>query len=161
MWTGSTRVRLPNYQSLTQKRCRAIFYDESIYPIPYTYDPERYLKDGRLDPSVKDPGELVFGSSRRCEFRTVVPSSLVVQLTHCTGTLPIAPSDRVCPGKHFAMRALFINITCILSLLNIEAPIDEKLEAGFSEKGALRCVTLPGHCFAIPLARSLQRLCRL
>ena len=47
------------------ERCRAMFYDESIYPAPHQYDPERYLKDGKLDPSVKDPEDRVFGSSRR------------------------------------------------------------------------------------------------
>jgi hypothetical protein len=47
-------------------RCRAIFYDESVYPEPYNYDPERYLKEGKLDTSIRDPEERVFGSSRRC-----------------------------------------------------------------------------------------------
>ena len=44
---------------------RAIYQDESVYPEPRTYDPERYLKDGKLDPSVKDPEEGLFGSGRR------------------------------------------------------------------------------------------------
>ena len=44
---------------------RAIYQDESVYPEPRTYDPERYLKDEKLDPSVKDPEEGLFGSGRR------------------------------------------------------------------------------------------------
>lgn len=108
----------------------AMFYDESTYPMPYTYDPERYLKDGQLDPSVKDPEERVFGSGRR-----------------------------ICSGKHFAMRTLFINITCILSLLDIEAPIDEKLEARFFEKSALR-EPLPFKCTITPRSEASMRLIR-
>ena len=66
-----------------------MFYDESTYPLPYTYDPERYLKDGKLDPTVKDPEDRIFGSGRRCEFShhglilpsTVLRSSLVQGLS--------------------------------------------------------------------------------
>jgi len=46
---------------------RAICYDETVYPAPHTYDPERFLKDGKLDPSVKDPEDRVFGAGRRCD----------------------------------------------------------------------------------------------
>ena len=42
-----------------------MFRDETIYPAPETFDPERYLKDGKLDPSVRDPEERVFGAGRR------------------------------------------------------------------------------------------------
>ena len=45
--------------------CRAVFYDESVYPSPSTYDPERFLKDGKLDGSVIDPEDRIFGSGRR------------------------------------------------------------------------------------------------
>jgi len=44
---------------------RAICYDETVYPAPHTYDPERFLKDGKLDPSVKNPEDRVFGTGRR------------------------------------------------------------------------------------------------
>ena len=51
--------------SSTNLGCRAICYDEAIYPAPQTYDPERFLKDGMLDSSVKDPEDRIFGSGRR------------------------------------------------------------------------------------------------
>ena len=53
----------------TDENCiRAICYDETVYPDPHTYDPTRFLdKDGKLDPSVKDPEVRVFGSGRRYE----------------------------------------------------------------------------------------------
>jgi len=47
--------------------CRATCYDETVYPAPHTYDPERFLKDGKLDPSVKGPEARVFGTGRRCD----------------------------------------------------------------------------------------------
>ena len=63
-WTGggSDTIR----RSPTQKKCRAIFRDERAYSNPHTYDPERYLNDGKLDYSVKDPEKTVFGFGRRC-----------------------------------------------------------------------------------------------
>ena len=44
---------------------RAVCYDETVYPAPHMYDPERFLKDGELDRSVKDPEDRVFGAGRR------------------------------------------------------------------------------------------------
>ena len=44
---------------------RAIYQDELTYPVPQKFDPDRYLKDGKLDLSVKDPEDTVFGSGRR------------------------------------------------------------------------------------------------
>ena len=49
-------------------------------------------------------------------------------------------SDRKCPGRYFAMRIIFLNFACILTLLNIEGPPDEKLEGLFSDKSIIRYV---------------------
>ena len=49
-----------------EKRYRAIFRDELTYPEPHTYNPGRYLKDGKLDSTVKDPEGVIFGFGRRC-----------------------------------------------------------------------------------------------
>jgi len=43
------------------------------------------------------------------------------------------PVDRICPGKLFALRSLFLNITCTLAVFDIEAPAGEKLEPKFRE----------------------------
>ena len=50
---------------------REVCYNEADYPEPQTYDPERFLRDGRLDDSVADPEERVFGSGRRYALDTV------------------------------------------------------------------------------------------
>ena len=45
---------------------RAVSRDQNIYSDPETFKPERFLtKDGKIDPSVKDPELMVFGSGRR------------------------------------------------------------------------------------------------
>ena len=44
---------------------RAILNDEQEYPEPREFRPERFLKDGELDGSVKDPTDIAFGFGRR------------------------------------------------------------------------------------------------
>jgi len=103
----------------------AVFYDEAVYPAPSTYDPERFLKDGKLDRSVSDPEDRIFGSGRR-----------------------------VCPGRHFALRTLFLNISCTLATLDIEPLEGQTLEGRFHEN-AIR-YPLPFKCVIRP--RSEARL---
>lgn len=42
-----------------------MLHDEDDYPGPSTFRPERFLKDGQLDPSVRDPAQIAFGFGRR------------------------------------------------------------------------------------------------
>ena len=44
---------------------RAIFRDESVYPNAHIFNPNRFLKDGQINPDVKDPERLTFGYGRR------------------------------------------------------------------------------------------------
>jgi len=44
---------------------RAISRDESVYPDAHTFNPGRFLKDGQINPDVKDPEQVVFGYGRR------------------------------------------------------------------------------------------------
>ena len=50
----------------------AIFRDPNIYHDPETFNPDRFLKDGKIDQSVYNPEDRVFGAGRRQEihFRT-------------------------------------------------------------------------------------------
>ena len=42
---------------------RAMLNDKEIYPEPHVFRPERFLKDGKLDPNVRDP-VVAFGFGR-------------------------------------------------------------------------------------------------
>lgn len=83
----------------------AVFNDPSEYPEPQIFNPERFLKDGKLDHSVRDPEDRVFGSSRR-----------------------------VCPGKHFANRAVFLRVATVLATFNIEPGVNDNGEAASEVK---------------------------
>ena len=93
---------------------RAICYDEAVYPDPHIYDPTRFLdKDGRIDPSVKAPEARVFGSGRRYEY---VMIALITFLT---------VFNRICPGRHFALRMLHFTIARILATFDILPPVGD------------------------------------
>ncbi|KAI0674497.1 CyP450 monooxygenase [Trametes maxima] len=70
--------------------------DENRYPNPREFLPERFLKDGKLNPDVLDPGEFAFGYGRR-----------------------------VCPGRHFAEASLFLIVSSVLHTLSVTAPLDD------------------------------------
>lgn len=42
-----------------------ILNEEQMYPEPSTFKPERFLKDGKLDPLVRNPSTAIFGYGRR------------------------------------------------------------------------------------------------
>jgi cytochrome P450 len=44
---------------------RAMLHDETVYPEPFEFKPERFMKDGQLNPAVRDPDHAVFGFGRR------------------------------------------------------------------------------------------------
>ena len=42
-----------------------VFHDPRIYPDPETFNPDRFLKDGKIDPLVFNPEDRLFGTGRR------------------------------------------------------------------------------------------------
>ncbi|EJF55960.1 cytochrome P450 [Dichomitus squalens LYAD-421 SS1] len=70
--------------------------DPRLYPDPQAYKPERYLRDGKIDPDVQDPAGIAFGYGRR-----------------------------ICPGRHFAEASLFAVVSKLLHTMSIEPPRDE------------------------------------
>lgn len=69
---------------------RAILHDERIYENPLTFNPERFLKGGKINPDVQDPSVACFGFGRR-----------------------------ICPGRFLAYESMWITIASTLATLNI------------------------------------------
>ncbi|KAI0767230.1 CyP450 monooxygenase [Fomes fomentarius] len=70
--------------------------DPNVYHDPEAFMPERFLKDGRLNPGVRDPATIAFGYGRR-----------------------------ICPGRHFAKASLYMVVTTVLHTLTISAPVGD------------------------------------
>ncbi|RPD61615.1 O-methylsterigmatocystin oxidoreductase [Lentinus tigrinus ALCF2SS1-7] len=75
----------------------ACMHDPEVYDEPDAFRPERFIRDGKLDPSVRDPADYVFGYGRR-----------------------------ICPGRHFADDTMFINMASVLHCFDIGPPLDER-----------------------------------
>ncbi|KZP29868.1 cytochrome P450 [Athelia psychrophila] len=74
---------------------RAILHDPAVFSDPHVFRPERFLTvDGKINPDILDPRQLVFGYGRR-----------------------------LCPGRDFAMSSLFIKFACIVATLIVRPAI--------------------------------------
>ncbi|RXW11737.1 hypothetical protein EST38_g14119 [Candolleomyces aberdarensis] len=75
----------------------AITHDPDIFDRPFEFVPERYIKDGKIDPSAPDSDIAAFGHGRR-----------------------------ICPGRHFSNDALFLMAASFLATYIITAPKDKE-----------------------------------
>ena len=48
---------------------RACLHDPAVYEDPEAFRPERFLRDGKLNPDVPDPDQFSFGFGRRYVLR--------------------------------------------------------------------------------------------
>ncbi|KAF8998873.1 cytochrome P450 [Cyathus striatus] len=114
-----------------------MLYNERDYPDPYTFKPERFLKNGRLNEEIKNPEDIAFGFGRR-----------------------------KCPGRHIALSTLWLSIASILSTFEIEKPVDknghiveptyEIVDLGIIHPKPFSCSFKPRSDEAVSLIRSLH-----
>ncbi|KAF9476783.1 cytochrome P450 [Pholiota conissans] len=102
----------------------AILHDETVYPDPFTFNPDRFIKDGQLDSSVPDPGLACWGYGRR-----------------------------QCPGRHLAYPSMWIMIASMLTVFDIRKavnsegiviePLDETIFGVVSMPKPFKCAITP------------------
>ncbi|KAJ7923381.1 cytochrome P450 [Mycena leptocephala] len=110
-------------------------HDESDYPDPLNFIPERFLKDGKLNLDVRDPLSLVFGFGRR-----------------------------VCPGMHLGYSFVWIVIASILSAFDITKAVDEDgevVEPSYAYSSGLLNFPLPFRCSIQPRSSEKARSIKL
>ncbi|KAJ2936604.1 hypothetical protein H1R20_g494, partial [Candolleomyces eurysporus] len=73
-----------------------ILHDPELYPDPYKFDPERFIKDGKINKEVANPYSAAFGFGRR-----------------------------ICPGRHMSLDSLYAVISATLAIFDISPPKDE------------------------------------
>ncbi|KAL1748612.1 cytochrome P450 [Schizophyllum fasciatum] len=120
-------IVLPNIWAMT--------HDESVYPDPDTFKPERFLDSaGQLDPNVRDPGDIVFGFGRR-----------------------------VCPGRHMAYSSVWITVASTLRVYNIEKakrPDGSIIEPPRKWTSALVLNPMPYKCLLVPRNEAAKEIIR-
>ncbi|KAI0742101.1 cytochrome P450 [Daedaleopsis nitida] len=71
-------------------------HNSETYPEPLRFNPDRFIRDGKLDYTQRDPADFAFGFGRR-----------------------------VCPGMAYGEAALFINVAFTLHAFELLPPLDE------------------------------------
>ncbi|KAF5338850.1 hypothetical protein D9758_015574 [Tetrapyrgos nigripes] len=95
-----------------------ILHDEKTYPEPHSFKPERFIgKDGKINPTVKDPDSALFGFGRR-----------------------------ICPGRHMGYSSIWIAVASLLATFRFEKPLDANgnvIEPTYEYISSLACVPAP------------------
>jgi len=112
----------------------AIFYDEKMYHEPERFNPDRFIKDGKLDPAVFDPKLAAFGFGRR-----------------------------ICPGRYLAWSSLWFTIASMLAIMNITKGVDENgavIEPSGEYESAMTHAVKPFACSVKPRSKQTADLIR-
>ena len=67
-----------SFFSLPNLIFRSILHDREVFNNPQEFQPERYLKDGKLNPDVRDPDCAAFGYGRRSVDATYSTCTLIL-----------------------------------------------------------------------------------
>ncbi|KAF8960408.1 cytochrome P450 [Flammula alnicola] len=113
---------------------RAILHDEKTYPDPFTFNPDRFMKDGKFDHSIRDPGLACWGFGRR-----------------------------ICAGRYMAFSAIWIAIASMISVFDIKKAVDENgnvIEPSHEYTSALLVAPKPFKCAITPRSEVAEKLIR-
>ncbi|KAF5349137.1 hypothetical protein D9756_009446 [Leucocoprinus leucothites] len=113
----------------------AMLHNETVYPDPFTFIPERFLtNDDKINKSVRDPRHACFGFGRR-----------------------------ICPGRFMAFPAVWIALASIIHSFDIKKAVDEDgniIELSHEYHSALAIVPKPYKCSITPRSEQHQRAIR-
>ncbi|TCD67111.1 hypothetical protein EIP91_000574 [Steccherinum ochraceum] len=68
----------------------AMLHNEVDYPNPGKFDPDRFLKDGKINPDVRDPSTIAFGFGRR-----------------------------ICPGRFMAKESMWLTVAFVFATFDV------------------------------------------
>ncbi|RDB18403.1 hypothetical protein Hypma_000371 [Hypsizygus marmoreus] len=112
----------------------AMLHDENVYQDPFIFNPERFMKDGKLNPDIRDPDYAAFGFGRR-----------------------------ICPGQSTAQDAIWIAIVLMIATFDITKLIDgngEVIEPTYEYLTGLLCRPAPFRCSLNPRSTEAENLIR-
>ncbi|KAJ7064665.1 cytochrome P450 [Mycena amicta] len=123
-------MRIPA-RSTVMANVWSITRDETYFPEPLEFRPERFLKAGKLDPGVYDPRKLVFGFGRR-----------------------------ICPGMQVGYSTVWIVVASVLSCFDISKAADEDGEPPIEFYSGLVSFPAPFKCSIRPRSAETAALIR-
>lgn len=112
----------------------SILHDPQVYKDPFTYNPERFLKGGKIDRTIRDPTVAFFGFGRR-----------------------------ICPGRFFSENAMFILIAHILTVFDVRPDLDsngEEIKINPEMTNGLISYPEPFQCKITPRSSKAEQLIR-
>lgn len=91
-----------------------MLHNPGDYPDPEIFNPERFLKDGKINTEIRDPTTISFGFGRRYVFLFLLNVSLI----------QLGERSRICPGRYFAKDFALLTIASILHVFDVVPAID-------------------------------------